>query len=692
MLDIKSLWLIAVVTLFSLTVYSQNSGKHGKPAIPAATPLTKTRDFSWRDLFKIKRPSDIQISPNGKAILYVRSTPDTMTDNRRSSIWIINCKTGMEHQWRNGSASSPRWSPDGRQVAYLARNDKGNSQLFISDAESPQQVITNLPENASNITWSPDGKYIAFTQFMPEPAPILGIHLACPPGAEWAKPGRVLTAKHIISDGAGENEPGYIHLFLVSASGGKPRQLTFGRYSESDSPVWTPDGKSLIFSTTREENWEVKLYTGALYRLQLDNLKLTKLTKFPYAASSPSISPDGKTIAFLGLQNRLKDYEPGRLFLMNADGSNIRQLASTLERNINQLGWSTDGKAIIAVYDDYGITKVNRIGLDGTITGIAENLDGDGAYSMSLDGSVAFPLSTANRPPEVAICAINGPIRQLSHLNDILFNQVNIGMVQKIPVVSSFDGKPVGAWILLPPRHDASKRYPLIISIHGGPHGNDGPRWSSEAQLYAGAGYIVLKADYRGSTSYGFDFADKVFGDFPGYAYDDLMSAVDAAVKDGFADSSRLFVTGGSAGGELTAWIVGKTDRFKAAAAVKPVISHIALALNTDQYVGNLISYPKDLWEDPMKFWTTSPLSLANKVTTPTLILVGEDDRRTPVSESMQFYNALQLRDIPTALVIVPQASHETLNAKPSQLANNAYMILDWFGRYGGIPIRSIAR
>ncbi|MGE5722105.1 MAG: alpha/beta hydrolase family protein, partial [Sphingomonadales bacterium] len=257
-----------------------------------------------------------------------------------------------------------------------------------------------------------------------------------------------------------------------------------------------------------------------------------------------------------------------------------------------------------------------------------------------------------------------------------------LGEVRKIPV-TSFDNRPIDAWLTLPPGYREGQRVPLILEIHGGPFASYGPLFSTDNQLYAAAGFAVLSTNPRGSTSYGEEFANLIHHAYPGHDYDDLMAAVDAAIAQGIADPDRLFVTGGSGGGVLTAWIVGKTDRFKAAASQKPVIDWASFALTSDApTVYGPYWFGKYPWEDPNGFWARSPLSLVGNVKTPTLVVVGSEDYRTPASEAEQYYTALQIRDVPTALVKVPGASHGGIAARPSQAAAKAEAIIAWFNKY----------
>jgi len=678
-------------SLLSCRAFAQSpdvdQAKHINPVQQSSVVSTK---FNWKDVFRLKHATDPQLSPDGKYLLYVRSVTDGLNDNSKTYIWLLNIKTGKQHQWREGEANSPHWIVGGNHIGYRAAGPEGHWKYYLGTIEEPGNSVVAIPDNAGAIRWSPDGKFIAFTKFVDGPAFTLGVNLPKPDCVHWSEPARVFAQKHFFSDGAGEMQPGYTHIFVMPVSGGTPKQVTTGSYNHTSGFDWTPDSKSIVFSSARGKNWELYFYNQDLYKVQVDNNALLRLTTFPHGVHKPAVSPDGKFIAFTGTLKNNKDYEKGDLYVTNADGSNLRSLSESLDREINSLKWAPDGKHIYADYDDHGITKLASFGLDGSIKVLADQLDDNDTFTFTKNGLMVLSLINDSRPADLFLRSANGKLNQLTHENDSLFNSVKTGTVKELAVTSSLDGAPVGSYITLPPDYDASKRYPLILSMHGGPHGSDGPRWSSEARLYAAAGYVVLKVNYRGSTSYGFAFADKTFSNFPGPAYDDVMSAVDAAIAKGIADPDRLFVTGGSAGGQLTAWIVGKTNRFKAAAAVKPVINDIANSLKSDQYIGVLHDFTKTMWEDPLIQWHVSALSLADKVVTPTLLLVGENDRRTPPDESIQFYHALQLLNIPTAIAIVPHATHETLNAKPSQLISDTYIILDWFGRYGGIPLKEI--
>ena len=309
-----------------------------------------------------------------------------------------------------------------------------------------------------------------------------------------------------------------------------------------------------------------------------------------------------------------------------------------------------------------------------------------GSYSVSTAGEVVFSHTTPLSPAELALTRRGSKVEILTDLNGDLLPHRALGRVEEIRVPSSFDGRSIHAWVVYPPEYDPTSKHPLILEIHGGPFANYGGRFSAEMQLFAAEGNIVLYANPRGSTSYGAEFANLIHHAYPGNDYDDLMSCVDAVIAQGGVDPEQLFVTGGSGGGVLTAWIVGKTDRFRAAVVAKPVINWTSFVLTADfsKYFTEYW-FPGDPWEHPKEYFERSPLSLVGNVKTPTMLLTGEDDYRTPMSETEQYYQALKLRRIPTAMVRIPGTGHG-IAARPSNLIRKVAYILGWFDQHRDLP------
>ncbi len=543
--------------------------------------------------------------------------------------------------------------------------------------------VTHVDSGPEAFSWSPTGKAIAFTMYVVSSG--LSFHgpVPKPAGARWAAAPHITSSVRYQQDGQREYLPGRTQIFLTALDGTAARQLTSGDADAAGTPSWAPFGDALFYSSQVGSEQARSYLTSRIFRVSVTDGRVDQLETPGLGARDPAVSPDGTKIAFVATTGIIHDYEAGGLYIMHTNGGAIRRLDGDLDREIEPPVFSSDGKSVFAAYGDRGRTRIARFELDGGNAKLIDDLSGP--YSVASNGAIAFTSASAVRPAELAIRMTSGQVRALTQSNDVLLTHRRLAKIETLKVRSSLDGATVGTWVTLPANYDSSHRYPTILSIHGGPYGFDGPRWNSEDQLAAAAGYIVLHVNYRGSTSYGFAFANRISRDYPKPSYADLMSAVDAAVSAGIADPDRLFVTGGSAGGQLTAWIVGSTDRFKAAVPVKPIINAVSDALTTDQANIQRLSYGSFAWESPQIYADRSPLSLVGRVRTPTLLIVGELDHRTPVSEAQQFYSALVLQSVPAALVTVPDAGHANLGARPSQAIAISAITLDWFGRHGGI-------
>lgn len=644
------------------------------------------------DVFELEIATDPQISPDGERVAYIRQSMDIMSDRSRSNIWVVSSDGARHRPLLSGADnfSSPRWSPSGDRIAYVSSSEGRGPEIHVRWMDTGESaMLSNLTESPSSITWSPDGRYIAFSMFVPSEGTSLATPPKAPEGAEWAPPAKVIDRLYYRADGRGYLETGNTHLFILSAEGGTPRQLTSGDFNHGGQLSFSPDGGTIVFSANRLEDYEYQPIQSEVWSVSVAEGAMTQLTDRLGPDRSPSFSPDGRTIAYLGFDDEKMGYHNTGVYVMDADGSNVRALTAELDRSVGGVQWAGSSNRLYIQYDDSGDRVLATLSMNGSVDTVARDIGGvslgrpytSGGFSVADNGAYAYTAGTPYRPSDVAAGRRGGAPRKLTSLNDDLLAHKNLGQVEPITWTSA-GGLEIQGWIVTPPEFNPARKYPLVLEIHGGPFAAYGPHFSTEVQLFAAAGYVVLYTNPRGSTSYGYDFANEIHHNYPGQDYDDLMAGVDAVIAKGYIDEEQLFVTGGSGGGVLTAWIVGNTDRFAAAVSAKPVINWISTVLTTD--IGAFMPdywFAEPPWVDPDSYWERSPLSLVGNVSTPTMLLTGEQDHRTPIPESEQYYQALKLRKIDTALVRIPEASHG-IAARPSHLIAKVDNILAWFAKY----------
>lgn len=649
--------------------------------------------FTSMDVFDLQWASNPQISPDGETIVYERRSMDIMQDRRVGSLWIIN-SDGSGHRKltnRDATESSPVWSPDGSRIAFTSSTDQG-SEIFVYWVESGSLArISQLDGGASGLSWSPDGKKLAFSMFVKESFEYLVSPPKKPQGAQWAEHPFMETRLKHEADGLGYMPAGYRHYFLISAEGGPVRQLTSGNKNHQGTPIWSKNGQYLYFSGNLNDNWAYDFRNSEIYRLKVADGTIEALTDRDGPDGGVALSPDGKTIAYVGYDDKVQTYQVEHLYLMDADGSNKRMIETGLDRSVSDLSWAANGDGLYFIYDNHGNTKIGYTTLDGKTTVVAHDIGGTdparpyggGEYSLADNGLIAFPHTTPYHPAEVAVISMGEEEPELlTSLSEDLLGNRSLGQVEEIWYKSSVDNRDVQGWIVKPPFFDPERTYPLLVENHGGPIANYGDRFSPEMQLYATAGFVVFYPNPRGSTSYGEEFGNLLYHDYPGDDYQDVMDGVDAVLAKGYTSEDSLFVTGGSAGGIMTAWMIGKNNRFRSAAVIKPVMNWISKTLVADNYYGYAYSrYPGQPWENPEEYWSFSPVSLVGNIETPTLVMVGSEDLRTPLSEAKQLYHALKIRQIETGLVVIP-GSYHFIAKRPSQLITKIEHIVAWFDRY----------
>jgi dipeptidyl aminopeptidase/acylaminoacyl peptidase len=652
-----------------------------------AQTVSPTKRFSFADLQRLQSVGDVQISPNGESIVYAVRKIDIRHDSSEQTFWLLPL-SGARVPVSLPHVSAPSWSPDSHTLAVV-NTAPGRSAVQLLRADT-LQVVHDIPLSSSpeHLVWSPDGKSLAFTLFVPEENASSFLQQAVdnaegdltkPAGAQWAAPVQITQAAHYREDG-GEwlpDERGHRHLFVLSTLNGVVRQVGSEPFDDGD-PAWLPDGRTLLFTSDRRPGSEHMYRAPAIYMTDMSG-HVTRLTKGDDSFHTPTPSPDGGWIAYIKTPRRLVNYTRSDLYIMHANGTEPHQLGEALDRDLSTLAWAPDSRGVYARFADHGIALVGLFDLEGHTKTLASGIGG--SFSISKTGMIAYSGASAAGPNELMLQDHEKATQTLTSLNQFL-KQCQLGKLLHLDLRSSADGVPVEGWALLPPGATASNKLPMILSLHGGPFGDDGPNWSSEYQLFAAAGYVVIYGNYRGSISYGSAFSEPANHGFPGVAYDDAMSLVDEGIRQGLVDPNRLFVTGSSAGGELTAWITGKTGRFRAAAAEKPVINEMSQSLTTDQYLASPLVDEGNPWDRERELWAQSPLSLVGSVTTPTLFIVGGQDFRTPIGETLQMYDAIQLRGIPTALLRAPGSGHGNLRTRPSESTAIIAATLAWFRMY----------
>ena len=678
--------IVRIAPVLLLTIALVNPAGSTAQEVPADTLLTVGH---FLDLEEV---SDPQLSPDGSQIVYTRSWVNKLADRWESDLWITGSDGSRNRFLVKGA--SPRWSPDGTRIAYLAEGEPEGTQIFVRwmDAEGATSQVTRVTEAPGDIAWSPDGESISFAMIVPAgPRKEWSIDLPpAPEGAKWTKPPRIVERMHYRADRRGFLPDGYTHLFVVSADGGTPRQLTHGEWNVGARTYgipfgvgydWTPDGRTIVFDGLMAEDGDVRYRESYIYAIDVATREIRQLTSEKGAWSGPAVSPDGRTVAFTGFEWTDQTYRASDLYLIGTDGGGMPRISGDLDRDPQSVHWARDGRGVYFAAGDQGTQNIYYASRDGDVRQATE-----GVHMLSLGsiaGNAAVGVQTTfYRPVDVVLVDLRRPqrITRLTAVNDDLLADKRLGEVEEV-WYNSADGTRVQGWLVKPPSFDPAKRYPLVLHIHGGPHAMYNVAFNYSFQNLAANGYLVLYTNPRGSTGYGTAFGNAIDDAYPSVDYEDLMAGVDAIVERGYVDTESMFVTGVSGGGVLSSWTVGHTDRFAAAAVRAPVIDWISFAGTTDIVNWGYHRFYGYFWNDPDKWLEHSPLMHVENVTTPTLLMTGVLDLRTPMGQTEEFYEALKALGVPTAMIRFNEEYHGT-GSKPSNFMRTQLYLMKWFGRY----------
>ena len=675
----------AVLTaLLALTVVSPRAQGQEK-AVDTLLTVEKYLD--------LEQVSDPKISPDGSQIVYTKRWVNRLEDRWESALWMVSTD-GARNRFLTKGANAV-WSPDGSRIAYLADGEPKGTQIFVRymDAEGATSQITRATESPADLRWSPDGKRIAFSMVVPKSIPWDISMPSAPKDAKWVAAPRIVQSRHFRQDRRGFTDPGFRHLFVVSADGGTSQQITTGdwsigaRFDALDGAVgfgWTPDGRTIIADGIADSTGDANYRNSNLYAIDIATGTLKRLNAQDGAWSSPEVSPDGRRIAYRGYTEVSNSYHASELYVMNIDGTGARRISGDLDRDAEDIQWATDGNGIYFTLGDHGTSNVYLAAVNGGARPITRGEHMLTGLSVSRSGRATGVRSSYQAPGNIVRVNVSasgsGDVTPLTRVNADMLSRVKLGEVERIRYVSS-GGAAVDGWVVKPPGFDRTKKYPLLMEIHGGPHGMYNVGFNYMFQNFAANGFVVLYTNPRGSTGYGSQFGNAIMHAYPSVDYDDLMAGVDTVIGRGYVDTTRMYVGGCSGGGVLSSWVIGHTNRFAAAAVRCPVINWMSFAGQTDVPLFTANFFDAPFWEKPDQWLKQSPLMYVGKVTTPTVVMTGVLDMRTPMPQSEEYYEALKSRGIPAALLRFEGEYHGT-GSRPSNFMRTQLYMMSWYNRW----------
>ena len=652
------------------------------PALAAQqAPANRIQLDQYLDWQDVQSP---RLSPDGTQIIYGRRWVDKMNDRWRTSLWIMNADGTRDRFLADGSDA--QWSPDGQRIAYVAAGEPSGPQIFVRwvDVAGPGSQISHLTAAPSDLTWSPDSKTLAFNMNVPDKE---GWHIdmpAPPKGAKWIEPPKIVTRLNYRSDRIGFTDDYYRQIFVIAADGGEARQVTTGDWNAS-APAFSGDGEWIAFSSLRTPDAEYAFRHSDIYEANVRTGAVRQLTHSSGGNSAPVFSPDGRWVAYLHADSVYHAaWSPARVWIMNADGSSPRLLSGSLDRPVSDLLWARDGSGVYANVESEGSKNLYFVSTAAQVRPVTTGEQVLTVTDLSRTGLAVGIRTTPVKPNDVVTFSIptSGTTSTFAQRTDV---NASILAGKELAQTHEFWYRSVGGlriqgWVVTPPGFDPSRKYPLILEIHGGPQAMYNVAFNFARQDHAAHGYVQLFTNPRGSTGYGEQFTNLIDNDYPDKDFDDLMAGVDTVIGRGYVDTNNLFVYGCSGGGVLTAWTVGHTHRFAAAVSQCPVIDWISFVGETDG-AGWYQNFAKPFWEDPSEYLRRSPIMYTGNITTPTLLMTGVLDLRTPIPQIEEFYRALKMQHVPTAMIRMNNEYHGT-SSTPSNFLRTQLYLRSWFDRY----------
>lgn len=626
-----------------------------------------------QDLSRFRFVSEVKFSPDGKQIAYTVSLYDHPRSTY-SQLWIMDAASGKTKQvgGNKDEMSHPRWSPDGKRLAVSGSINEQHG-LFVSNADgSPPTFLakttgTNspLPGQGESVAWSPDSKTIAYVSAVPGPE------------TEAASGDPVVITRYLYKPTATEglvhfNDNRRLHLFSVDVASKQIKQLTTGDFDEH-SIDWSPDGREIVFGSNREPNAD-EFFNYDLFALNVASGGIRRITATEHCEYGARWSPDGQSLIYLGTKRGLTDrettMEDTHVWSVDPDGSRRREIGSAVDQRQHAFRLSPDGKSIYFTFDDHGSSRLARMPASG---GPAEILVNDlgtvGDYSVSSNGQIAYAFTSTKDLPELFLKTGTGAARQMTTLNADVLGGKEIAESEPFTFTSNDNKFEVEAFLVKPLGMSANGKHPMIVNLHGGPHGQNGPAFNFKDQVYAAKGWAVLHVNYRGSTGYGQKFADAVFGDQDGNEGQDVLYGVSAAVRRYlWIDRDRMGIEGVSYGGQLSDWLITQTNEFKAAIPIAGISNLISYNYMTYYNQYEEMEFGQFLHQGRMmdEAWARSALKYVAQVHTPTMLVHGENDPDVPIAEAEQYFVALKDVGVDTIFVRYPREGHGIRETKHS--------------------------